>query len=128
MNESNYKLHYLNNHGSKEERKKEFKYYCDECDFGCFAEICFVRHNDTRNHKYYFNNIYMSYDICLNITKINATNVRIYSENPPIVPLILSYPASLFFFLSSKRCIKRSSSSFLRISMKDPKSSTAFSR
>ena len=50
-NESNYKLHYLNNHGSKEERKKEFKYYCEKCDFGCFAEICFIRHNDTRKHK-----------------------------------------------------------------------------
>ena len=50
-NESNYKLHRLNNHSSIEERKKEFKYYCAKCDFGCFAEICYTRHIDTKKHK-----------------------------------------------------------------------------
>lgn len=50
-NESNYRLHYLNNHGTKEERKSGFKYYCEKCDFGCFAEICYIRHNETKKHK-----------------------------------------------------------------------------
>jgi hypothetical protein len=31
---SNMKLHILNNHSTKEERKEGFKYYCEECDCG----------------------------------------------------------------------------------------------
>jgi hypothetical protein len=34
---TNMKLHYLNNHANKE-RKKEFKYYCEACDFGNFSK------------------------------------------------------------------------------------------
>jgi ribosomal protein L44E len=38
-NEFNFKIHYLNNHSSKEDkedkedRKNNLKYYCDNCDF-----------------------------------------------------------------------------------------------
>ena len=31
---TNMKLHYLNNHANKEERKNEFKYYCELLQFG----------------------------------------------------------------------------------------------
>ena len=37
------KLHYLNNHSNKEE-KKEFKYYCENCDFGNFSKGLFKLH------------------------------------------------------------------------------------
>ncbi len=45
------KLHYLNHHASKEERKKEFKYYCDVCDIGAFAEEIFKKHENSLRHK-----------------------------------------------------------------------------
>ena len=35
---------------TKEDRKKEFKYYCDKCDFGTYAEILFTRHCETKKH------------------------------------------------------------------------------
>jgi ribosomal protein L35 len=44
------KLHILTNHSTKEERKKEMKYYCDKCDFGTNAEILFQRHLETQKH------------------------------------------------------------------------------
>ena len=47
---TNYKLHYLNKHATKEERQKEFKYYCDKCDFGCFTQILLDRHLETQKH------------------------------------------------------------------------------
>lgn len=46
------KLHYLNHHASKEERKKEFKYYCETCDIGAFAEEIFKKHQNSTKHKY----------------------------------------------------------------------------
>lgn len=50
-NKSNYILHKLNNHSTKEERKKEFKYYCELCDFGVFAETIFNIHKESKVHK-----------------------------------------------------------------------------
>lgn len=50
-NKSNYVLHKLNNHSTKEERKKEFKYYCELCDFGVFAETTFNIHTESKAHK-----------------------------------------------------------------------------
>lgn len=50
-NKSNYVLHKLNNHSTKEERKKEFKYYCELCDFGVFAETIFNIHKESKVHK-----------------------------------------------------------------------------
>ena len=47
---TNYKLHYLNKHSTKEERMKEFKFYCEKCDFGCFVEVLYQRHIDTQKH------------------------------------------------------------------------------
>ena len=49
--ENNYKSHYLNNHGTKEEKKKGFKYYCEKCDFGTFIEQCHIIHIETEKHK-----------------------------------------------------------------------------
>ena len=47
---TNMKLHYLNKHATTEERKNEFTFYCDKCDFGCFVEILFSRHLETKKH------------------------------------------------------------------------------
>lgn len=46
---TNMKLHYLNNHANKEERKKEFKYYCEVCDFGNFSKGLFKLHMETKH-------------------------------------------------------------------------------
>ncbi len=46
----NMKLHYLNNHANKEERKKEFKYYCEECDFGNFSKSLFKLHMEVKHN------------------------------------------------------------------------------
>ena len=35
-----------------EERKKEFTYYCEMCDFGSFCEEQLNKHNETIKHKY----------------------------------------------------------------------------
>jgi len=47
---TNMKLHYLNNHANKEDRKKEFKYYCEECDFGNFTKGLFNLHMQTKHN------------------------------------------------------------------------------
>ena len=44
------KQHYFNNHAIKDERQKEFKFYCEKCDFGCFIQLLFVRHLETLKH------------------------------------------------------------------------------
>jgi hypothetical protein len=49
-NLSSLKTHCLTHHSTKEERKKEFKFYCDKCDFGTFADILFTRHLETKKH------------------------------------------------------------------------------
>ena len=50
-NKNNYLTHNLNNHSEKEERKKEFKYYCDSCDFGVFTVSSFDKHKMSLRHK-----------------------------------------------------------------------------
>jgi len=47
---TNYKLHYLNKHATKEERQKDFPFYCDKCDFGSFNKILLDRHLETQKH------------------------------------------------------------------------------
>jgi ribosomal protein L35 len=47
---SNMKLHILTHHSTKEDRKKEMKHYCDNCDFGTNATILFQRHLETQKH------------------------------------------------------------------------------
>jgi hypothetical protein len=49
-NKNNYLTHKLNNHSTKEERKKQFKYYCDSCDFGVFTESSFEKHKNSLRH------------------------------------------------------------------------------
>jgi len=43
------KLHYLNHHSNKEERKKEFKYYCENCDFGNFTKALYKAHLEAKH-------------------------------------------------------------------------------
>jgi hypothetical protein len=47
----NMKVHVLNNHKTKEDRKIEYSYYCDICDFGTNAESIFKKHIDSNKHK-----------------------------------------------------------------------------
>jgi hypothetical protein len=51
MNKNNFMTHKLNNHSTKEERKKEFKYYCEACDFGVFTESSYEKHKNSLRHK-----------------------------------------------------------------------------
>ena len=48
---SNMKLHILNNHSSSEEKKKEYKHYCESCDVGYFIEDKYNKHLATQKHK-----------------------------------------------------------------------------
>ena len=50
-NKNNYSTHKLNNHSTKEERKNQFKYYCEICDFGVFTESSFEKHKNSLKHK-----------------------------------------------------------------------------
>jgi len=45
--------HKLNEHATKEEREKEFKYYCFNCDFGTCTKDTMDVHNNTETHKKY---------------------------------------------------------------------------
>lgn len=47
---TNYIQHKLNYHSSKEERKDEFKYYCENCDFGTFTKQIYEGHLKTSKH------------------------------------------------------------------------------
>lgn len=46
-----YKQHKLNEHGTIEDKKKEFTYYCEYCDFGTFSKDIYEKHNNTNKHK-----------------------------------------------------------------------------
>jgi predicted RNA-binding Zn-ribbon protein involved in translation (DUF1610 family) len=50
-NKLNLKVHTLNNHSTKEERKNGFKYYCEKCDFGVASETTFNIHLKTKRHQ-----------------------------------------------------------------------------
>jgi hypothetical protein len=45
--------HTLNEHATKVEREKEFKFYCSYCDFGTFSKDTIEIHNNTNKHKKY---------------------------------------------------------------------------
>ena len=49
--QTNLKLHILNNHKTKEERKNEFPYYCKLCDSGYMKEKLYKKHLETKKHK-----------------------------------------------------------------------------
>lgn len=44
------KIHNLTKHSSKEEREKEFKFYCNHCDFGTFYENSYNIHCQAKKH------------------------------------------------------------------------------
>ena len=48
---STLKIHILNNHSSIEEKKKEYKYYCEYCDIGYLVEHKINTHLNTLKHK-----------------------------------------------------------------------------
>lgn len=48
------KKHVLNEHSTKDEKKKEFKYYCENCDFGTYSKDTFEVHKNTNKHKRYY--------------------------------------------------------------------------
>jgi hypothetical protein len=50
INSANMLVHILTKHSGPERRKKEFKYYCEKCDFGTFTQILFTRHLETKKH------------------------------------------------------------------------------
>jgi hypothetical protein len=47
------KIHKLNKHSNKEDREKEFTYYCKCCDYGSFSCDMYNKHISTIKHKYY---------------------------------------------------------------------------
>ncbi len=47
----NMKQHLLSAHSSNEEKEKEYKYYCNHCDFGSFAQQTYETHLQTDKHK-----------------------------------------------------------------------------
>ena len=49
-NSANMLTHILTKHSDPERRKKEFKYYCEKCDFGTFTQILFTRHQEAKKH------------------------------------------------------------------------------
>ena len=52
-----FKQHKLTEHGTKEEREKEFKFYCKCCDFGSFSKDIYKTHTDSEKHNKYINKI-----------------------------------------------------------------------
>lgn len=44
------KQHKLNEHASREEREKEFKYYCSCCNYGTFSIDLYNRHTKSKKH------------------------------------------------------------------------------
>ena len=50
-NKTTLKQHYLNDHGTLEEREKEFKCYCKVCDFGTFSIDIYKNHIESEKHK-----------------------------------------------------------------------------
>lgn len=51
-NKTTLNTHILNYHKTKEDRQKEFRYYCQNCDFGTFSKDIMDKHNDTEKHKH----------------------------------------------------------------------------
>ncbi len=52
-NKTMMKQHILNEHSTKEQREKEFKFYCKYCDFGTFSKKTLEIHNNTNKHQKY---------------------------------------------------------------------------
>jgi hypothetical protein len=56
-NKTMYKQHILNEHSTIEIRKKEFKFYCELCDFGTFSKDINNNHLNSKKHLKYMNRI-----------------------------------------------------------------------
>jgi hypothetical protein len=52
-NNTTLKKHILNKHSNTEERKLQFKYYCNYCNFGTFCNKTMEIHNNTDKHKHF---------------------------------------------------------------------------
>ncbi len=52
-----FKQHKLTEHGNKEERKKEFKFYCECCDIGTFSKDIYKKHVNSDKHKKYLDKL-----------------------------------------------------------------------
>jgi hypothetical protein len=48
---TNMNLHVLNNHATKEERKKKLPYYCEYCDYGTYGKSLYEKHINSEKHK-----------------------------------------------------------------------------
>ena len=46
-----FKQHNLNYNFNKNEREKDFKFYCKLCDYGLFSKDLLENHNLTEKHK-----------------------------------------------------------------------------
>ena len=51
-----FRQHKLNHHSNKEEREKNFTYYCKLCDFGSFSRVIYEEHTRTTKHKKHVEN------------------------------------------------------------------------
>ena len=49
--------HYLNEHGSFDERKNNFKFFCECCNYGTFAKSFIEKHKNSNKHKILQNKI-----------------------------------------------------------------------
>lgn len=47
---TNMKQHILNEHKTAVEKKSDFKYYCEYCDYGTFAGTLYEKHKLTKKH------------------------------------------------------------------------------
>lgn len=47
---TNMQVHILTKHSTPDDRKTNFKFYCEKCDFGTMGEILYKRHLETNKH------------------------------------------------------------------------------
>ena len=57
-NKYNFMIHTLNHHSTKEQRKEQYKFYCDTCDFGVFSQKLIDNHIKTKKHHNLVNNTF----------------------------------------------------------------------
>jgi hypothetical protein len=50
-NKNNYLTHVLNNHSTREERERGYKFYCKKCDFGVFTKTAYDLHLTKKKHQ-----------------------------------------------------------------------------
>ena len=55
-NKTNLIQHYLNYHGNFEERKNNFKFFCEYCNYGTFSKSFIEKHINSIKHETIKNN------------------------------------------------------------------------